>query len=211
MPQPFVYQPPKSTKNVAEQLRRCQKILGMLQKHKSAMPFLLPVDPIAQGCPDYPIIVKEPMDLSTVEKKLKMGQYVTPLQFQQDVNKIWSNAIRYNPQNNPVYDATRLMMEYFDKIYKEVEDTPFIDYGPEQLQKKVVKVEKKVEEIKSKGTGGSNEYPEMTLDEKKQLTQMIKGRSMLNQLLARSISVVLETSYAKNILLSQKNRSSNSI
>ena len=78
------------------------------------------------------------------------------------------------------------MMDYFNKVYKEVEDAPFVDYGPEQLQKKVVKVEKKVEEIKSKGTGGSNEYPEMTLEEKKQLTQMIKGRSRLNQLWDRS-------------------------
>lgn len=163
---------------MSEQLKRCQKVLQQLQKHRAAGPFLAPVDPIAQGCPDYPTIVKEPMDLSTVEKKLRNGLYPTPQLFAIDVRKIWANAILYNPKNNPVYEQTRVMMDFFDKVYKEVEDVPFIETGNEQLQKKVVKVEKKIDDIKSKGSYMDTEYQDrpMSLDEKKQLTQRIKGR-----------------------------------
>jgi len=37
------------------------------------------VDPVALRIPDYFEVVKEPIDLSTVEKNLKMGVYSSPL------------------------------------------------------------------------------------------------------------------------------------
>jgi len=71
-----------------EALKKCVKILQLLKKHKSAGPFLLPVDADDLNIPDYYTIVKEPMDLSNVEKNLKKGLYTSPLQFAADVRKI---------------------------------------------------------------------------------------------------------------------------
>jgi len=47
------------------------KILEKLQNCRFSWPFRLPIDPIAQGVPTYSEIIKEPMDLSTIENKLK--------------------------------------------------------------------------------------------------------------------------------------------
>lgn len=44
----------------------CAKILHKLKSHKSSWPFRFPVEPIAQGVPNYLEIIKEPMDLNTV-------------------------------------------------------------------------------------------------------------------------------------------------
>lgn len=43
--------------------------------HRSSWPFRVPVDPILHKVPNYFEIVKSPMDLRTMEKKLKNGEY----------------------------------------------------------------------------------------------------------------------------------------
>jgi len=54
-----------------EELKKCVSLLHSLQKHKAAIPFLRPVDPIRQGCADYLMVIRDPMDLGTVERNLK--------------------------------------------------------------------------------------------------------------------------------------------
>lgn len=54
-----------------EELLQCLNILSQLKKHKNAYPFLKPVDPKLDGAYNYLDIIKEPMDLSTVEANLK--------------------------------------------------------------------------------------------------------------------------------------------
>lgn len=39
-------------------------------KHKFAWPFHTPVDPVRLGLPDYFDVIKEPMDMSLIKKKL---------------------------------------------------------------------------------------------------------------------------------------------
>lgn len=172
------YIPPKPIKGIAEILKRCQTKLGLLQKHKFAEPFLKPVDWQALRLPDYPTIVKEPMDLGTVEKKLKSGAYSTSSQFAADVRKIWANAILYNPKTSPIYDMTTNIADYFEQIFQDVEDAPLLDQTVDQIQKKAIKVEKKLEDLKTRGTGAETDLLDkpMTYEEKKQLYHMIRGR-----------------------------------
>ena len=51
-------------------MKKCLKILEILKKSLNVWPFLQPVDPIKLKIPDYFDIVKEPMDISTVEFNL---------------------------------------------------------------------------------------------------------------------------------------------
>ena len=44
-------------------------------QHNQAGPFLQPVDWQAMNLLDYPKVIKEPMDLSEVEKKLTENKY----------------------------------------------------------------------------------------------------------------------------------------
>ena len=46
-----------------------------LKKHKSSWPFRMPVDPVAQAVPDYLNTIKEPMDLKTIDRKIKAHEY----------------------------------------------------------------------------------------------------------------------------------------
>uniref|UniRef100_A0A8K9UHU4 Bromodomain PHD finger transcription factor n=1 Tax=Oncorhynchus mykiss TaxID=8022 RepID=A0A8K9UHU4_ONCMY len=57
-----------------------RRILRSLQAHKMAWPFLEPVDP--NDAPDYYGVIKEPMDLSTMEDRL-----------QKRVPKFWSHSL----------------------------------------------------------------------------------------------------------------------
>lgn len=77
-------------------MKKCFKILVAIKKHNYSLPFLKPVDPIALQVPDYYDIVKEPMDLGTVERNLKNGVITSPTQFINEVRKIWNNSFLYN-------------------------------------------------------------------------------------------------------------------
>jgi transcriptional activator SPT7 len=46
--------------------------------------------------PDYYHIIRHPMDLSTVMKKLKAHQYRSKKEFVEDLDLIWSNCLKYN-------------------------------------------------------------------------------------------------------------------
>lgn len=61
-----------------------------------------PVDPVALKIPDYPTVVKNPMDLSTVERKLNNLEYDTVDDFVQDVNLIFANCYLYNGRESPI-------------------------------------------------------------------------------------------------------------
>lgn len=51
--------------------KRCSKILGLIRTNHLSGPFQFPVDPIALNIPTYTEIIKNPIDLSTIEEKLK--------------------------------------------------------------------------------------------------------------------------------------------
>ena len=48
------------------------------------------------GIPDYPNIIKNPMDLSTLKKNLLKGKYSELEQFVADLSLIWENCRTYN-------------------------------------------------------------------------------------------------------------------
>lgn len=50
------------------------------------------------GLLDYCFIVKNPMDLGTVNQKLREDRYETVEQVLDDIQLIWDNCKTYNPQ-----------------------------------------------------------------------------------------------------------------
>lgn len=61
--------------------RAARDIIKKIVSKPLAYPFLLPVDPVALGIPDYVNIVKNPMDLGTIKGKLKAKNYLTMFDF----------------------------------------------------------------------------------------------------------------------------------
>jgi transcriptional activator SPT7 len=61
-------------------------------------PFLNRVN--KREAPDYYNIIKHPMDIGTMMKKLKSLQYKSKKEFVDDLNLIWSNCLTYNTDPN---------------------------------------------------------------------------------------------------------------
>ncbi|CAM0910844.1 unnamed protein product [Alopecurus aequalis] len=118
---PSVAQPVVSSINYAASFKKCQELLKNLMKHRSAGPFVIPVDPVKLCIPDYFDIVKHPMDLGTIQKKLNAGMYPTPLEFAADVRLTFSNAIQYNPVGNAVNIMAQTMSSVFEPRWKPIE------------------------------------------------------------------------------------------
>jgi hypothetical protein len=95
-------------------MRKCFKVLESLKKSPNSWPFLEPVDPVKLKIPDYFEIVKEPMDLKTVENNLLNGVYKNPINFEMDVKKIWANSILYNPNYTNIYSITIKIRDEFE-------------------------------------------------------------------------------------------------
>lgn len=99
---------------VKEQIKYCQRILKVLKRHREAGPFLLPVDPVALNIPDYFTVIKQPMDLSTVSKKLDLNEYSSAEAFMSDVRLILTNCFTYNAPDSQVTKMGRSLEKYFN-------------------------------------------------------------------------------------------------
>ena len=97
----------------------CAELLALLRRHAKAGPFLQPVDPVAEGVPDYPAIIKEPMDLSTIQKKLANREYASFDDFDADVGRIFANALLYNKPGTLVNRMAEELKAYYERVSAE--------------------------------------------------------------------------------------------
>ncbi|XP_045074916.1 nucleosome-remodeling factor subunit BPTF-like isoform X6 [Coregonus clupeaformis] len=88
-----------------------RRILRSLQAHKMAWPFLEPVDP--NDAPDYYGVIKEPMDLSTMEDRLQKRYYIKLTEFVADMTKVFDNCRYYNPSDSPFYQCAEVLENFF--------------------------------------------------------------------------------------------------
>ncbi|KAJ6574863.1 Bromodomain-containing protein [Mycena capillaripes] len=129
--------PPASTSSGRSTLdmgqwRFCFSTIRSLKKQKDAPPFLYPVDPVALGILHYPSIVRTPMDLSTVERKLNSSnpskpdpnpenpRYLNTDEFVADVRLIFKNCLLFNGPEHPISTMAQRLEEVFDKQIKNL-------------------------------------------------------------------------------------------
>ncbi|KAF7982061.1 hypothetical protein HWV62_30348 [Athelia sp. TMB] len=105
----------------AEQLKFCSKVLHDLNRKAHwaiANPFYEPVDYVALNLPSYPKIVKKPMDLSTMRKKLDANMYSNGYAFWEDFKLMIRNCFAFNPSGTPVNQAGADLQRLFDEKWK---------------------------------------------------------------------------------------------
>ncbi|KAK8095209.1 uncharacterized protein PG998_014433 [Apiospora kogelbergensis] len=85
-------------------------LLNDLQNHQSSWPFLNPVN--KDDVSDYYDVIKEPMDLSTMEAKLLADQYETPEAFIEDAQLIFDNCRKYNIGTTPYTKSANKLERY---------------------------------------------------------------------------------------------------
>ena len=114
---PYSTQKPKKKKYQWE-LKFCQDVVGELKRPKYqtvSWPFQTPVDPVAMNIPSYHKVIKKPMDLSTIESKVKSGQYENAKEFEADIRLMFSNCYKFNPADHAVHKAGKSYEEIFDE------------------------------------------------------------------------------------------------
>jgi len=82
-----------------DQMKFCNTLLKefFTKRHQEyTFPFRQPVKPIEQGVADYFEIIKNPMDLGTMKKKMENRMYPTPESFESDMRLIITNCRTYN-------------------------------------------------------------------------------------------------------------------
>lgn len=85
-------------------------VIGALFKHPKSQPFREPVDAKALGIyPLYYQIVKNPMDLGTVRKKIDRGAYRSREECVSDIEQVWANAMTFNAPAHFVHEAAKLL------------------------------------------------------------------------------------------------------
>ncbi|GAB6020776.1 hypothetical protein CHUAL_003435 [Chamberlinius hualienensis] len=92
-------------------LEDLKKLLKSLQSHKQAWPFRHPVEP--KEVPDYYKIIKDPMDLQTMDRKLTNRQYQRLSDFICDMTKIFDNCRYYNSRESPFYRCAESLEAFF--------------------------------------------------------------------------------------------------
>ncbi|XP_034027311.1 bromodomain-containing protein 3-like isoform X3 [Thalassophryne amazonica] len=108
-----------------EQLKHCDAILKEMlsKKHAAyAWPFYKPVDAEALELHDYHDIIKHPMDLSTVRKKMDKGEYSDPQSFATDIRLMFSNCYKYNPPDHEVVAMARKLQDVFEMRFAKIPD-----------------------------------------------------------------------------------------
>lgn len=101
-------------------------LFSEMQNHPSAWPFAVPVN--KEEVPDYYEVIKEPMDLSTMELKLENDKYESFDQFLYDARLIYKNCRSYNGETTTYYkNANKLEKFMNNKIKDSAEYSHYLD------------------------------------------------------------------------------------
>ncbi|KAL5970894.1 Bromodomain-containing protein 2 [Taenia solium] len=116
----------KVNTNQLEYIKR--NVIAVIAKDKLAWPFLKPVDHHKLNLPDYPKIIKHPMDLGTIKQRLNLKFYRHGAECLRDLFTMFRNCYIFNkPGDDVVAMAMKLERVAREKLqnlpYPEVELT----------------------------------------------------------------------------------------
>lgn len=140
------------SKGMPDLMRQFGVLLKEITSHKDAWPFLEPVDVVTLHIPDYHKIITQPMDFSTIQKKMerKDGTYTNVREICSDVRLIFANAMKYNDDQNVIHLMAKSLLEKFEEKW--------LHFLP-----KVESEEKRQKEEESKGVAATNTSREVAI------------------------------------------------
>nr|XP_035121603.2 tripartite motif-containing protein 66 isoform X1 [Callithrix jacchus]XP_035121604.2 tripartite motif-containing protein 66 isoform X1 [Callithrix jacchus]XP_035121606.2 tripartite motif-containing protein 66 isoform X1 [Callithrix jacchus]XP_035121607.2 tripartite motif-containing protein 66 isoform X1 [Callithrix jacchus] len=100
--------------------KKCEKLVLSLCCNNLSLPFHEPVSPLARH---YYQIIKRPMDLSIIRRKLQKkdpAHYTTPEEVVSDVHLMFWNCAKFNYPDSEVAEAGRCLEVFFEGWLKEI-------------------------------------------------------------------------------------------
>ncbi|CAI5708028.1 unnamed protein product [Peronospora effusa] len=101
--------------SIGELKSRLMPLLTKLMDSEYGWTFNNPVDPVQWNIPDYFDIIKCPMDLGTIKKRLESEHYNSVEAFAGDVRLVFENCIAYNSSTNKFNIAAKQLLASFNK------------------------------------------------------------------------------------------------
>lgn len=126
-------------------LQHMKKVISNLKKSNASAAFRLPVDPIALKIPTYYDFVKKPMDLGTIDNRLKKNEYKSVQAFRDDFHQIIQNCLLFNGPDHAITQSGRKMESSFTNQMASL--PPVSSAEPPKNDKKAVKP--KVEPVRA--------------------------------------------------------------
>eukprot|EP00842_Homolaphlyctis_polyrhiza_P005721 jgi/Hompol1/614/HPOL_001259-RA len=116
-----------------DQLKWFGGMIRNMKKRKDAIIFLNPVDPVLLNIPTYFTVIKHPMDISTIEKKLTIRAYKSIADIKADFNTMFNNCYTFNGPEAAVSNMARSLQRWYTK---ELEKLPLTPRPPQDRRKK---------------------------------------------------------------------------
>ncbi len=103
-----------------EKVKKMSKIVRNVMQLKDGNMFSSPVDPIRLGIPTYFQVIKNPMDLGTILKRLASGFYENAELCAADVRLTFDNAVKFNKPGHFVSSAAQRLLKSFEAKYAKM-------------------------------------------------------------------------------------------
>ena len=98
------------------------KIMKVLWKNRFCWPFQKAVDADELGIPDYYNVVKNPMDLGTVKRKLENFEYQMGDEALTDIRLVFDNCFLYNKPDDDIYSMAKDLETVFESKMRDYPD-----------------------------------------------------------------------------------------
>ncbi|NXO20193.1 BRDT protein, partial [Cisticola juncidis] len=196
-PPPPEYINNKSNGCQTNQLQYLQRVvMRAMWRHNFSWPFHQPVDAAALNLPDYYTIVKKPMDLGTIKKRLEHNYYTRAAECIEDFKTMFWNCYMYNkPGDDIVFMAEELEKVFMQKIAHMPPEERLISLN------KGKRKGRKTEETWQPNPGTSNEQstngkqaesseqPPVMTQERQQVTLAPLSAAQLTALMPAAVSI----------------------
>lgn len=98
----------------------CIDIMDKLMKLPCAKVFLDPVDTESEDYRNYLNVVKHPMDLTQIYKRLTGNEYTGITQWDKDMNLIWNNAEKFYTKSSMMAILSGELRRQYEKEYQRI-------------------------------------------------------------------------------------------
>jgi histone acetyltransferase len=114
-----LYKPRYTEDQVTELLGKLQGVWDRVYESEDSWPFLDPVDGVEVV--DYYVIIKEPIDMSLIKKRLEKRFYRTREIFIADFRKMFDNCRTYNSETSDYFKIANNLEAFFKEEIKKVD------------------------------------------------------------------------------------------
>lgn len=94
------------------------EVVKRIQKKDTLRFFTQPVD--TSYVTDYLDVIKKPMDLGTVQEKLRTYSYASFEELWQDIELIWKNCCTYNSPHTQFYQSALKLQKFSKRVFSSL-------------------------------------------------------------------------------------------